>query len=691
MNFLEIAHEYPFISPTSSECREFLLDVADSALDACCDADLGLVGSLYESITNQPLYIDTESGGLAQKDIKDKEKRRKVGQFYTPPSVVRYCIDIAFSEASFALMNRLKGAFAAQALDKNRDGMHAIDFKVLDPACGTGNFLTGIIQSLKEEDFSRVGGRERMLLAVASSSLYGLDIDPRAVCLTRVSLLLELIPEVERLNKADPTVCKMFVYNELLKKLRANIRASDSLLEGALLKTESEQAFDLVITNPPYVSFGSRNQQRLPDSTSLYLRSFYQASAEYKIRYYAIFQEIALRYAASGGHALLLVPDSFLTGTYYEKLRAKLIEISQIVSLHELPAGTIPDAVVGRWCVAHYRKKPLRTATDEGMIAGSESNAGCLEREEMVELASYCESKNPIRYALPLALLIAKDKRRFRLVFSDEDRDLLKVLDRLPPLVSVMRGHTGIRSRYGKQAVISDKKQDDNWKRGLVSGSQVTPHAIRWSGDWINVRADLLFKGGFDKEIVENPKIMVRQTGDRLIAAVDDNGFYHLNNIHSFSLVPTAFGDDVKSRLFLFAGLMNSLLWEHIYRLKTREGGRALAQVDIETVETITIPPTDTALTEAIVALVGRTVSLLCADVSAQKTSDLIFFIGRCIDRLTYDLYDLDEELIEHIEKSNTNRLAKSYFNGRPEVDKKRHLHLPDRDQIFQFAAGLKT
>src|SRR5207248_2657067 len=110
--------------------------------------------------------------------------------------------------------------------------------------------------------------------------------------------------------------------------------------------------------------------------------------------------------------------------------------------------------------------------------------------------------------------LISSDRHRFRLVFNDCD---LQILRHIEPLASVrpsFRGHTGIRARHGQASIIATEKSGSSWQRGITSGGQVTQYAVKWGGHWLKIEPSLLFAGGFDDEIIRQPKVLIRQTAD---------------------------------------------------------------------------------------------------------------------------------------------------------------------------------
>jgi hypothetical protein len=309
----------------------------------------------------------------------------------------------------------------------------------------------------------------------------------------------------------------------------------------------------------------------MPDSQSALLRAMYPASSEYKIRMHSLFQEMALKTLAPGGVACLLVPDAFITGAFYKKLRRFIHENAAIEALVELPESIFPEAVAGKWCVAKYRKS--QTPAEATLLRQVEKNGVVSE----ITIAQR-------------DLVDTSDKHRFQVVFNDDDAALLRRCRSMARLADVARGHTGIRARAGQSSIIAESKLSESFNRGLVSGASVHQHSVRWDGHWLNINPSLLFGGGFNSRVINNPKILMRQTGDRIIAAVDETGLYHLNNVHSFALLDNDYPPDF---IYYLCGLMNSALWLRLYQLRSRETKRALAQIDIEMIESMPMPTAD--------------------------------------------------------------------------------------------------
>ena len=138
-------------------------------------------------------------------------------------------------------------------------------YHVLDPACGSGNFLYVAYRELKrlelellEKIHDNFGDRTREqaggALLVSASQFFGLDIKPFAVELAKVTLMIakKLAPGGSRARLATDEQHRTVDIAEPelpLDNLNANIRCDDALFCPW-------PAADAVIGNPPYL--GSR-------------------------------------------------------------------------------------------------------------------------------------------------------------------------------------------------------------------------------------------------------------------------------------------------------------------------------------------------------------------------------------------------------------------------------------------------
>ena len=129
-------------------------------------------------------------------------------------------------------------------------------FQVLDPACGSGNFLFVAYREMKRLErniltrLQRAKAQIKLTSAVSIQQCHGLDTQPFAVELAKVTLMLAKELELREADRLGASEGLFFQEKPLpLDNLDANIRCADALF------TEWPKA-DAIIGNPPYL--GSR-------------------------------------------------------------------------------------------------------------------------------------------------------------------------------------------------------------------------------------------------------------------------------------------------------------------------------------------------------------------------------------------------------------------------------------------------
>jgi len=152
-------------------------------------------------------------------------QQKMQGAYYTPDDVVAFIIEETLTPVVFGKMleglrnagwtdNDLKGydtietLLSSKNMPKNpihiRKMISALStIRVLDPACGSGHFLTAMLSQILrvEESLLRALGervdRYNLKRQIISKNLFGVDIDENAVEIARLRLWLSLIEEVE--------------------------------------------------------------------------------------------------------------------------------------------------------------------------------------------------------------------------------------------------------------------------------------------------------------------------------------------------------------------------------------------------------------------------------------------------------------------------------------------------------------
>ena len=132
------------------------------------------------------------------------------------------------------------------------------------------------------------------------------------------------------------------------------------------------------------------------------------------------------------------------------------------------------------------------------------------------------------------------------------------------------------------------------------------------------------------KSLFENPKIVIRQTADSLIAAYDDKGYYALDSILVLQLK-----NEYKSHYQAVLGTLNSKVSNFVYKLFSQENGRTFPQVKPNNVRKMYIPISND-IKEKIENFIGTNSSL------SEKMDN--------INLLLYEYYDFNDDEISIIE-----------------------------------------
>lgn len=297
-----------------------------------------LLGSIYERFLGKKIR-------LTEKRVKVEEKpevKKAGGVVYTPSPIVDYIVEVAVGD-------QISGQ--NPALISN--------FKVLDPACGSGSFLVSAFSRIAEEylryyeshpgsagrgtlfpDLIVEGETSRLSIEKKSEILrncvFGVDIDPQAVEVTMLSLYLKVLEGEEAIpeNKG------------LLPRMKQNIRCGNSLvgradlpqttLDGEILQPTLKPfdwddqregfgsvlatgKFDAVIGNPPYVRI--QQLKKWSPREAEFVQGHYSTARKGNVDLYIPFIQKAVELVRHEGVVGVIVQHKFFQANYGASLR----------------------------------------------------------------------------------------------------------------------------------------------------------------------------------------------------------------------------------------------------------------------------------------------------------------------------------------------------------------------------------
>ncbi|NMJ76777.1 hypothetical protein GLU01_01785 [Nanohaloarchaea archaeon] len=209
----------------------------DSPVEKQVAVDPQMIGYVYESLSNVAEELE---------DL-DKDSRKEFGIFYTPKEEVYFMVRrslveyldnntdilkdkiyrLVFAEGDEE-EEEVRKELTAEELEEVKYTLQ--DMKSVDPACGSGAFLVGIIDVVSEI-FKQVekkrGSNLNMFEAkkqIIQNSIYGVDVKNWAINASELRLFLQLLIETD-VPKGE------IQRKALLPNLRANLRVGDSLVQ----------------------------------------------------------------------------------------------------------------------------------------------------------------------------------------------------------------------------------------------------------------------------------------------------------------------------------------------------------------------------------------------------------------------------------------------------------------------------
>ena len=150
-------------------------------------------------------HVDPEMLGKVFESLMAADERVASGSFYTPKEIVDVLVERAISEW-------LGAGFSTDTREAQLEKLAGIT--ILDPACGSGAFLLSALGAIERLWRARTNDVPRDLRRqIVSRSLYGVDLNPRAVRLCELRLWLAIvsgsdagIDEIEPLPNLDRNI-----------------------------------------------------------------------------------------------------------------------------------------------------------------------------------------------------------------------------------------------------------------------------------------------------------------------------------------------------------------------------------------------------------------------------------------------------------------------------------------------------
>ncbi len=458
----------------------------------------------------------------------DRAARRALGCYYTPERIVRHVVRAVLGplESLAAPLRRQNRLATGPAL------------RILDPAMGDGAFLVEAAEFLA----TRLGGRPRLApearRTILSPWLAGVDIDPQAVRLARAALGCE--------SGAPELVC------------------ADALAE----RPPFAGKFHAIIGNPPWGGW----DRSLDAATRRHYRERF-ATARGRLDPFALFIERATGMLREDGRLGFVLPDIFLLKNY-PAVRRHVLEnyaIEELIHWGRAFPGVNLDV-----CTLVARKGGGGARAVRCLPDGPQGRVNHTPQSRFARSPGYCFN-------------LSLDRRGASLLGRLEREGV-----RLGDWTEAHEGiHSGnVRERLFRRPSGQAKEETSAVWRPLVLGrGEIRPFHLAPEGWTVRydrrcIRRSLGEYASLGREgWFTAPKILVRRTGDRVVAALDREGLFASNNLFVVLARP---GCPVP--LDFIEGYLNSSLATWSFRAIQPRKGRLFAELKLVHLNRLPVP-----------------------------------------------------------------------------------------------------
>ena len=257
-------------------------------------------GQLMRQVVNTINRVDFNNlaerqhfGDIYEQILNDLQSAGNAGEYYTPRAVT---------------------AFMTQMIDPKPGE------SLLDPACGTGGFLTCAIRHMRERYVKKPEDEERM-----QASLRAVEKKPLPHMLAVTNMLLH--------NVEDPSFLR-----------------HDNTLARPYISWGQDERVDIVLTNPP---FGGKEEGGIEANFPQNFRTRETAD---------LFLALIIRLLKPGGRAAVVLPDGTLFGEGVKtRLKEHLMEQCNLHTVVRLPNSVFrPYASIGTNLLFFEKGEPTR-------------------------------------------------------------------------------------------------------------------------------------------------------------------------------------------------------------------------------------------------------------------------------------------------------------------------------------------
>ena len=248
---------------------------------------------------------DLDIKGVAFERFMEDFFKGKMGQFFTPREIIRFCVKIIDPQIGQLL---------------------------LDPACGSGGFLLNSLDFIRDYAEHNYDENEawRIWHDFAMRNLYGIEISGKIARVCKMNMIIH--------DDGHTNVISTDALNDFSKIEKIH-------------KSFKPNSFDLILTNPPFGAVAKENEHP-------YLQNYEFGKGRKAQKTEILFIERCLQFLKEGGQMAIVLPDGVLTNSSLQYVRDFIMAKAQILAIVSLPQFTFTHFGAGvKSSLVFLRKK----------------------------------------------------------------------------------------------------------------------------------------------------------------------------------------------------------------------------------------------------------------------------------------------------------------------------------------------
>ena len=533
---------------------------------------------LQNNIENLPDDIEQ----IYNSKIKVETNQRKIhGIYYTPEFITKYIVNEAIGDWLHQQKEKL-GLNKIQELPENPQEIEIqikqwqdyqkilLNIKILDPACGSGAFLTQAFDFLFREwqividiikkiegilPTSKINGSLNMDTQVlpdnlqawkikkniVSNNLYGVDLNNESVEITKLGLWLKTASKKDSLAILESNIK---TGNSLIddKKVAGNKAYVWKKEFNTILKNGG---FDIIIGNPPYI-----RPHNIEDKDKVFLWNNYEVASQ-KTDIYSFFFEKGIKLLKKDGILSYITPKTWFSTYSFKKLRKFILENCKFQLIGILPKKVFEDAVVETIIVKLKR-----------------DNKNSNNYVKVIDI----ENNNLIK-TIPQQQFLDHHTHN---ITTEDNKNLWQNTVKLGDVAKIIVGiATGDDKKYCKF------EKNTDLDKPAIRGANLNRYYIDYQNEYIWYNREQMIADGMakpkttlkaaggqaspkkPKDFEMSEKILMRRVAKRIRAAIDTNQYY----AHSSLLIISSQNKDYSLKYIL--AILNSDLIDYWLKANT--------------------------------------------------------------------------------------------------------------------------